>query len=123
MLLLSALFHNFHIVYTSLLQLPPCAFFPNINTNNLPRNNYKLTYIQTKWGTKNIYQITCPPTGVISDSEGASAPGDALSCKSKSVASLTYAEDVAFLAKKKNVSILCVVFLILDIVSFFTFLF
>ena len=48
-------------------------------------------------------------------------PVDALSYKPKSVASLTYSKDVAFLVK--NVSILCVVFLILDIVSFFFFLF
>ena len=46
-------------------------------------------------------------------------PIDALSCKPKSVVSLTCSEDVAFLVK--NVSILCFVFLILDIVSFFYF--
>jgi len=59
--------------------------------------------------------------GVISDSEGPSATVDALSCKPKSAAFLTCWEDVAFLAK--NVSILCVVFLILDIVFFSLFFF
>jgi len=59
--------------------------------------------------------------GVISDSESASATVDVLSFKPKSAASLTCWEDVAFLAK--NVSILYVVFLILDIVSFFSFFF
>ena len=53
------------------------------------------------------------------DSEGVSAPVNALSCKPKSVASLSCSEDVDFFAK--NVSILCVVFLILNIVSFFSF--
>ena len=52
----------------------------------------------------------------ILDSEGVSATVDALSCRPKSAATLTCSKDVAFLAK--NVSILCVVFLFLEILSF-----
>ena len=57
----------------------------------------------------------------ILDSEGASATADALSCKPKSAATLTCSKDLAFLAK--NVSILCVVFFFLEIVSFSLFFF
>ena len=60
-------------------------------------------------------------SGVILDSEGASGTVGALSCKSKSAATLTCSKDVAFLAK--NVSILCVVFFFLEIVSFSLFFF
>ena len=62
MFLLSA---PFHIVYTSWLQLPSCTFFPNINTHNLPLSKYKTYNYTTKWGTKNIYQITSPPTNAL----------------------------------------------------------
>ena len=48
-------FHIFHIIYNSCL----CVPFPK---HNIPlRKTY--TKLQHKfWGTKHIYQITCPPT-------------------------------------------------------------